>query len=1019
MAEVTALRNNALPYPVYGAPYTVVFPLLDADGDPVTGATCDSEISKNGDTAVDCTNEGTEIPFTTATNKGIYYLTLTAAEMTADIVAITIYSATSKATPIVLYPRKLVTLTSGTSQSSSASVAYIKLATGVVAVDNQYNGCLCVATIDGNVEARVLQVCTSSNDQCTVTPEWNVSPDADDTYVIYLPEGMQVNQADVRSLQTSSPAVGNIVSILLNTGTTDDVDISVRSLNITNDSGAGLFISGSTKDVQLGGSGTIETTAGKPVPTSLAAILGTAVTETTPGYLAASFVKLHNVATPLLTTSAVMRGTDGANTTVPDAAGTAATLLGANGASLSAIPWNSAWDTEVQSECNDALVAMNLDHLMAARKTWFVATTGSDSNSGLDPTDAFLTPEYAIQTAASAGDTIILGVGTFGEHVINNMGVAVDNGNGLVGIPITAHRFSSGDEVVIDGTTNYDGTETLHATTSANELVIDKGQATLNVGSAVNKGGGLVGIPATSHGFSAGVSVDISGTEYYDGTEVLHADTSTHELVITADFNPETFSDTDTATATFQGETFSNTDTVTQTRTITMKDGQTLQGVGAGSTIIKGASTNFASPVVNISSVASPTILDLSIINVQAGGMALWGDSPTACLIDRCIIDGPLDGARLDGCDRAVIRNSYIHSVYDALITNGADVVVDNCHIISDGIGGTGSEPAAFRTSLGAQTTPICSVTLKDCFILTNRTTAEDHFASVVEADRDARVTVINCHIRGESTHVDDDGDVYGIRAKQTSRIIKQGGSIWTGSASEGNGEAKDLKKEDTAQILIDEAAVLYDSTSVEGTITTPIPTQLDAILENTGIGARTVTVTVDDGATPLENATVRFTESVNTYTGSTNASGVIVFSLDDATYTVSISKAGYTFTPTTKIVNGTETDTYSMSAVTITAPPNAATTTGVMTVYDEEGTVESGVTITVQVLDGPGTAGIGYDSTEWEATSNGSGVVEFAGIILGARYKIWRGTSKPDAQTFTAPTTGTSFNLAEVIGRG
>ena len=163
----------------------------------------------------------------------------------------------------------------------------------------------------------------------------------------------------------------------------------------------------------------------------------------------------------------------------------------------------------------------------------------------------------------------------------------------------------------------------------------------------------------------------------------------------------------------------------------------------------------------------------------------------------------------------------------------------------------------------------------------------------------------------------------------------------------------------------------------------------------------------------------MRFTESVNTYTGSTNASGVIVFSLDDATYTVSISKAGYTFTPTTKIVNGTETDTYSMSAVTITAPPNAATTTGVMTVYDEEGTVESGVTITVQVLDGPGTAGIGYDSTEWEATSNGSGVVEFAGIILGARYKIWRGTSKPDAQTFTAPTTGTSFNLAEVIGRG
>ena len=72
MAEATAFRNNALPYPVYGAPWVQVFPLQDTTGELVTGATCDSEISKNGDTAVDCTNEGTEIVFDTATNKGAY-----------------------------------------------------------------------------------------------------------------------------------------------------------------------------------------------------------------------------------------------------------------------------------------------------------------------------------------------------------------------------------------------------------------------------------------------------------------------------------------------------------------------------------------------------------------------------------------------------------------------------------------------------------------------------------------------------------------------------------------------------------------------------------------------------------------------------------------------------------------------------------------------------------------------------------------------------------------------------------
>ena len=39
--------------------------------------------------------------------------------------------------------------------------------------------------------------------------------------------------------------------------------------------------------------------------------------------------------------------------------------IGVAGAGLSAIPWNAAWDAEVQSEVNDALVAIHLDHLLA------------------------------------------------------------------------------------------------------------------------------------------------------------------------------------------------------------------------------------------------------------------------------------------------------------------------------------------------------------------------------------------------------------------------------------------------------------------------------------------------------------------------------------------------------------------------------------------------------------------------------------------------------------------------------
>jgi hypothetical protein len=91
------------PQPKRGAAFTVVFPILDADGDLVTGAAgLDSEVSKDLGGFADCTNEATEI----ATASGIYYLTLTATEMTADIVAIIVKTSTSgaKTTPIVLYP---------------------------------------------------------------------------------------------------------------------------------------------------------------------------------------------------------------------------------------------------------------------------------------------------------------------------------------------------------------------------------------------------------------------------------------------------------------------------------------------------------------------------------------------------------------------------------------------------------------------------------------------------------------------------------------------------------------------------------------------------------------------------------------------------------------------------------------------------------------------------------------------------------------------------------------------------
>jgi hypothetical protein len=189
MAEVTALRNNALPYPVYGVPFGVAFPILDADGDLVTGAaSLDSEVSKNGDTFADCTNEATEI----ATSSGFYYLLLTGTEMTADLVKLIIKTATSgaKTTPLVLYPKKLPTVRSGTAQGGATGS--ITLDAGASPVGGAYAGCLIVATIDSVVEARICTSYDGTTKVASVTPNWNTAPDSDDTFVIYQPDGVLV-----------------------------------------------------------------------------------------------------------------------------------------------------------------------------------------------------------------------------------------------------------------------------------------------------------------------------------------------------------------------------------------------------------------------------------------------------------------------------------------------------------------------------------------------------------------------------------------------------------------------------------------------------------------------------------------------------------------------------------------------------------------------------------------------------------------------------------------------------------
>jgi hypothetical protein len=187
---------------------------------------------------------------------------------------------------------------------------------------------------------------------------------------------------------------------------------------------------------------------------------------------------------------------------------------------------------------------------------------------------------------------------------------------------------------------------------------------------------------------------------------------------------------------------------------------------------------------------------------------------------------------------------------------------------------------------------------------------------------------------------------------------------------------------------------------------------QIDGISTGSGTGARTVTVTVNDGTDTLQNARVRMTEGVNSYTATTNVSGVATFNLDDATYTVSITKSGYSYAGTTLVVDGTEAVTYSMTAVTVTPPDDPALCAVSIHVVDQYGTDadEQPVEVTFVEWDDAATDTPPVLSIPPVQTTDANGLVS-VNLLRLAKYKVVYGNAPytrrvdvtiPDAGSYT-----------------
>lgn len=116
--------------------------------------------------------------------------------------------------------------------------------------------------------------------------------------------------------------------------------------------------------------------------------------------------------------------------------------IGAAGAGLTAVPWNASWDAEVQSECNDALVALGLDHLVSA------------SVVGADVTDNSIIAYLASKSATADWDSYVNTTDAL-EAIADASGGGATNPNMILESEITTVN-SQTEFVLTSGSTDND-----------------------------------------------------------------------------------------------------------------------------------------------------------------------------------------------------------------------------------------------------------------------------------------------------------------------------------------------------------------------------------------------------------------------------------------------------------------------------------------------------------------------------------------------------------------------------------
>lgn len=358
-------------YPVkQNAGLNILFFLHDDAGDAVTGATFSTrKISKNG------ADFGTLTPNATEKEAGWYLLALTSSE-TDTLGVLTIYLLPSSGKQVNLQFRVHARLPDDLAFPNTSGRGVEVSATGGVAIDWS------------KVENPTSSVGLSGTTVGTVSVLTNHTPQSGDSYArigaggagltaINLPDQTMNITGDITgSLSGSVGSVtGNVdgsvnsvttgVTVTTNNDKTGYTVSSVGSGAIVNTSFANNAIDNAAiaaaaiTDVEATSVGSVTGAVG-----SVTGAVGSVTTAVTVDTLADDTITAASIAQNAIDSDAIDNtAVSEINANILSAIANLAAEVGTAGNGLTAIPWNAAWDTEVQSEVVDALTTETISEL--------------------------------------------------------------------------------------------------------------------------------------------------------------------------------------------------------------------------------------------------------------------------------------------------------------------------------------------------------------------------------------------------------------------------------------------------------------------------------------------------------------------------------------------------------------------------------------------------------------------------------------------------------------------------------